>query len=86
VAKLFHVDALLADKLVYSGKVSALVVPAQLGYLGVLADHAPLAAKLVPGKIIFRESSGKQNIIHSKGKGLIEVFKNNVTLLLDTLG
>jgi F-type H+-transporting ATPase subunit epsilon len=81
--KKFHLDILNAQETVYSGDALSLVVPAQLGYLGVLADHAPLAAKILPGKITIRESSGTMRQLDIKTPGIMEVFSNNVTLLLD---
>jgi len=85
MAKIFHVDILTPGKAVYTGEVSSLIVPAELGYLGILANHAPLITNLAPGKIIIKESSGKQSAIQSKGRGLLEVFKNTATLLMDNI-
>jgi F-type H+-transporting ATPase subunit epsilon len=80
---LFEINILTPEKTAYKGKAYSLVVPAELGYLGVLANHAPLIAHLVPGKIIFKEESGKLTMIYSKGKGFLEVLNNNATLLVD---
>jgi len=84
--KFFQVDILSADKTLYSGKASSLVAPAGLGYLGILADHAPMITTLSPGRISLKEESGKQVVINCKGKGFLEVFKNNISLLLDEVG
>ncbi len=81
--KLFQVNIITAQKNLFKGKVSSLIVPAEFGYLGVLANHAPLIANLAPGKIMIKEDSGRQSVIDSKGKGCLEVLKNNVTILLD---
>lgn len=82
---LFEINILTPEKTAYKGKISSLVVPAQLGYLGVLGNHAPLIARLMPGRISFKEESGKRTVIYSKGKGFLEVLKNNVTLLMDDI-
>ena len=79
----FYVDIISPEKKVFEGEISSLVVPAELGYLGVLANHAPLVANLVPGKISFRKASGEQTVIRSQGKGFLEVLKNKVVLLLE---
>ncbi len=81
--KTFNVDMLTPDKKVYAGEIISLIAPGELGYLGVLANHAPLITTLVPGKVIFKDNLNRQTTIYSKGKGLLEVFKNNATLLLD---
>ena len=83
--KQFKLSIITPERSVYQGDVFSLVAPAQLGYLGVLANHAPLIANLVAGRVIFRESSGKQQVINSLGKGFLEVIDNNATLLLDDL-
>jgi F-type H+-transporting ATPase subunit epsilon len=85
MAKLFRISISTPQKSVYEGDVSSLVAPGELGYLGILANHAPLITNLVRGKITFKESSDKQTIIYSKGKGFLEVLENNVTLLLDDI-
>lgn len=83
--KPFQLNILTPQNKVFSGEVVSLIVPAALGYLGVLANHAPLIANLVPGKIIYRESQGGQAIIHNGGKGFIEVAENEATILLDVI-
>lgn len=81
--KLFHLDVLIPEKNKFSGEVSSLIVPAQFGYLGVLANHAPLMAKLVPGKITTRDASGKTSTMQIYSNGFLQVVENNATLLLE---
>ena len=80
--KTFQVGIYSSDKIIYEGQAVSLVVPCQSGYLGILADHSPLAAKLVSGKITLRLPGGKTNAIDSALGGFLEVLKNKVTLLL----
>jgi len=81
--KPFSLTILSPEKTVYEGKVVSAVVPAALGYLGILANHAPLAANLAAGKIILQEESGERKIFSHKGKGFLEILKNNVTIILN---
>jgi len=81
---LFSLDIKTAQEKIFEGNVSSLVVPAALGYLGVLANHAPLAANLKPGNITFKDASGLERKIVNKGKGFFEVVKNKATILLDS--
>ena len=81
--KYFQLNILTSAKSIYKGEISSLIAPGELGFLGVLANHAPLITNLVAGKIIFRGSSGEQTVIQSKSKGFMEVLKNQATLLLD---
>ena len=70
------------DETKYEGSAVSLIAPSELGYLGVLADHAPLVANLSRGTITLREESGKTTIFSSTS-GFLEVLKNTVTILLD---
>ena len=83
--KQFRVNILTPQNKVFEGEVVSLVVPAALGYLGVLANHAPLIAELIPGKIIYRDNQAGQAIVNNSGKGFIEVAENKATILLDTI-
>ena len=82
MAKIFDLTLITPDKTLYEGRVESLVAPAALGYLGVLANHAPLVANLVKGKIILRDGLGKTEEFLSAGKGFIEVLKNEVVIIL----
>ncbi len=82
MAKPFEVNIIAPDGVKWSGKAVSLVAPSELGYLGVLADHAPLAANLGTGKITVREESGKTSEFRAEGKGFLSVFRNEVNILL----
>jgi len=82
--KLFRVEILSPSRVIFEGNIASLVVPAKLGYLGVLADHAPLAATLVKGNIIIRDSSNKVTTLTSTDSGFLEVLNNHVSVLLDS--
>jgi F-type H+-transporting ATPase subunit epsilon len=84
MAKSFHLSVLAPEKNMYEGKALSLVAPAAFGYLGVLADHAPLAANLKEGKIIILKESGERVVINSKAAGFLQVLKNNVSVILDS--
>lgn len=80
--KLFKINISSPEKTIYEGEISSLIAPAELGYLGVLANHAPLIANLVPGKIIIKEGSAQETIFNCGSTGILEVLNNNVTLLV----
>jgi F-type H+-transporting ATPase subunit epsilon len=75
------VDIASPAGLLYSAEAVSLVVPAELGYLGVLTDHAPLIAKLSKGKITVSENSGQKKVFTCQS-GFMEVLKNSVTLVV----
>jgi F0F1-type ATP synthase epsilon subunit len=80
--KVFQVGVYSRDKIIYEGKAVSLIVPSKLGYLGVLADHAPIVAKLVSGKITIRSLEGDTAVIDLPEEGFLEVFQNQATILL----
>ncbi len=82
MAKTFQVGIYSQDKIIYEGEAVSLVVPSAFGYLGVLANHAPLAAKLSAGAIIIRTRQGEARIIDSSCQGFLQVLDNQATLLL----
>lgn len=82
MAKTFQVNVYSSDQTLYEGEAVSLIVPAVSGYLGVLADHAPLVVKLADGKITIRSRQGNTNIIDSSPGGFLQVLQNQATLLL----
>ena len=82
MAKAFQVGIYSSDKTIYEGEIVSLVAPSVSGYLGVLADHAPMVVKLSTGKITLRTPGGNINVIDSSVDGFLEVLQNQVTLLL----
>ena len=83
--KTFTLEILTPRKRIFSGPITSLVAPGELGYLGILANHAPLVTTLVPGKVAFRGPEGNTRTLHSRGDGLLEVYKNTATLLADEI-
>ena len=82
MAKTFRVGIYSSDRTLYEGEAASLIVPAASGYLGILADHAPLVANLTSGKISIRTRQGEVSVIDSSPGGFMEVLQNQVTLLL----
>jgi F-type H+-transporting ATPase subunit epsilon len=80
--KVFQIGIYSADKVIYEGEAVSLVVPSESGYLGVLALHAPLVARLKSGMIRFKDLSGKTATINISQPGYIEVLQNKATILL----
>ena len=61
----------------------SVIAPGEVGYLGVLVNHAPLVTTLQPGKLIWRRPDGARRTLPI-GSGLLEISKNHVTVLTDT--
>ena len=85
MAKLFNISIVSPEKTVYEGDVVSLIAPCESGYLGVLADHVPLVSKLKSGDIILRKNSQENISFKINGKGFLEVLKNNVSIIVDSV-
>ncbi len=56
--------------------------PGEVGYLGILYNHAPLVTTIKPGRFTWRRPSGETQTL-TVGTGLMEVAGNTVTLLTE---
>lgn len=82
MARKFKVEIVTPEKLVFSEEVESLVVPAERGYLGVLAGHAPLLCTLQPGEIrVVRD--GDEAWFATSG-GFMEVAGGRASLLTES--
>ena len=54
--------------------------PGELGYLGILHNHAPLVTTLAPGRVTWRTPSGAQHARLIDG-GFLEIIRNECTIL-----
>jgi len=82
MAKTFNLSIVTPDKMLAEKKCVSLIVPSELGYMGILANHAPLVANLAKGKITLKDASGKPEEFFSAGRGFIEVLNNEVVIIL----
>lgn len=82
MAKTFNLSIVSPDKVFAEKKCVSLVVPSELGYMGILANHAPLVANLARGRIILKDVSGQTEEFLLAGKGFVEVLNNEVVIIL----
>ncbi len=83
MAKEFRLQVYTQERLVLDEPVTTVVVPAVGGYLGVLADHAPLIAALGEGRMMVGRGATEREM-HISG-GFLEVANNVATILADKL-
>jgi F-type H+-transporting ATPase subunit epsilon len=60
----------------------SLIAPGTEGYLGILANHAPLMTALGVGALTFRDSDGYDHLF-AVTEGFLEVSNNVVTIIAD---
>jgi F-type H+-transporting ATPase subunit epsilon len=80
----YQLTIVTPEKMVYDEKVESLIAPGTVGYLGILAHHAPLMTGLVPGKLTIRKADGEVEILAISG-GFLEVSNNKATILADAI-
>ena len=79
----FQLQIVTQERVVFDDRVTSIIVPGELGYLGVLAHHAPLLTTLKRGRLTVRQGSKEQVFLLERG--FLEVQENLATLLTDTL-
>ena len=62
----------------------SVVAPGEVGYLGMLRNHAPLVTTLVPGTLRWQTPQRHTKQV-SVGSGLLEITNNRLTLLVSSL-
>jgi len=72
------------ESCVFEGDVESLVAPGALGYLGVLAHHAPLLTSLTKGDVTIRDAKGEKYVYQLQG-GILEVSNKEAIVLADRI-
>ncbi len=67
----------------YQGDVVHTLVPAEDGFVGVLANHAPYVTSSPGGRFEVREKSGQEKKFKA-GDGFFEVVKNEAVFLVQS--
>jgi F-type H+-transporting ATPase subunit epsilon len=80
----FLLSILTPDRVVLEQRVVSVIAPGSMGYLGILANHAPLMTDLVPGKLTLRDEAGREQLFAISG-GFLEVSENRATILADAV-
>jgi len=84
MAATYTVDLLTPEKTVLSAEVVSMVAPGSEGFLGVLANHAPLITALRPGPLTLRHPDGRVEVLSVSG-GFLEVSRNRAVVLADAV-
>ena len=82
MADKIELDVVTPERRVLSREVDSVILPGELGYLGVLPGHAPLLTRLAVGELSF-EADGKSTRMAVCG-GYAEVLRHRVRILADT--
>ncbi|KNZ68413.1 ATP synthase F1 subunit epsilon [Thermincola ferriacetica] len=80
--KQVKVEIVTPERIVFSEEVEFVVVPGEEGYLGILANHAPIVAALKIG--VMKVIQNQKEIKLAISGGFMEVSKNKLVVLADT--
>jgi F-type H+-transporting ATPase subunit epsilon len=84
MAMTVHVDVVSAEESIFSGLAEVVVVPGEMGELGIYPRHTALMTRIKPGSVrIKRPDQEQEELIYVSG-GMLEVQPNVVTILADT--
>ena len=75
---------LTAEGLAFEDEAVSVVAHGERGYVGFLSRHAPLVTTLSPGKLSWRRPGGERRVVQV-GAGLLEIVKDRLTLLTDSV-
>ncbi len=78
-----HVDVVSAEAEIYSGLAEMVIIPAQMGDVGIMPRHAPLLSPMKPGEVRVMKENGEEEAFYVSG-GMLEVQPHTVTILADT--
>ncbi len=84
MAMTIHVDIVSAEAAIYSGLAEFVVVPAEMGEVGIYPRHTPLLTRIKPGSVRIKPAEkDEEDLIYVSG-GILEVQPGVVTILSDT--
>ncbi len=84
MANTIHVDVVSAEELIFSGEAEFVVLPGEMGELGILPRHAPLITRIKPGAVRIKISGKQDEEYVFVAGGVLEVQPHAVTVLADT--
>ena len=84
MAMTVHVDVVSAEESIFSGLAEFVIIPGEMGELGVYPRHVALLTRIKPGAVrIKRPDQEQEELIYVSG-GMLEVQPDVVTVLADT--
>ena len=78
-----HINIVSAEQEIYSGTVTQVFAPAEMGEVGIMPRHAPMLSTLKPGVVRVITQEGDEQSFFVSG-GILEIQPHVVTILSDT--
>ena len=80
---MFKLAVVTPERIIYEENVVSIIAPGEVGYLGIMSNHAPIITSLKPGKLSVKDDSGKEINLAISG-GFLENSNNVCTVLADS--
>ena len=84
MASTIHIDVVSAEESVYSGEAEFVVLPGEMGELGIYPRHTPLITRIKPGAVRIQPAGGGAEELIFVAGGILEVQPKVITVLADT--
>jgi F-type H+-transporting ATPase subunit epsilon len=84
VANTIHVDIVSAEESIFSGEAEFVVLPGEMGELGIYPRHTPLMTRIKPGAVRLKTPGQEEEVLVFVAGGILEVQPNLITVLADT--
>jgi F-type H+-transporting ATPase subunit epsilon len=80
--KTFHLTIAKVGENLFDGEAMSATFPGTEGVFTVLANHEPFVSSLKEGAIVVINAEGQPHRFENEGAGVVEVSKNQATVLL----
>ena len=84
VMNTIQVEVVSAEESIFSGEAEFVVLPGEVGELGVYPNHTPLITRIKAGAVRIRVPGENRDELIFVAGGILEVQPNLVTVLADT--
>ena len=84
MAKTIQVDIVSAEESIFSGEAEFVVLPGEVGELGIYPRHTPLMTRIKPGAVRLKMPNQEEEVLVFVAGGILEVQPHLVTVLADT--
>jgi F-type H+-transporting ATPase subunit epsilon len=80
---MFKLSVVTPEQIVYEEEVTSIIAPGEIGYLGIMSNHAPIITSLKPGKLSIKDNKGSEITLAVSG-GFLENSSNICSILADS--
>lgn len=81
MAATLKLEIITPEEVAYRDDVEMVLVPAELGDMGVYPMHVPLMTRILPGELIVTKAGEQVHL--AIGEGFAEITQTNVRILVD---